>query len=464
MTDPQTSPGTASCWAPYRPTPAAPWNLRRALHLHRRAGFAATRAELERDLRDGPEASVDRFLNGQGQTTGIPSEHEHLAQRVGDAAVDSRQPDRLEAWWVFRMLSGPDALRERLTLMWHDHFATSNRKVNDVRAMRRQYELFRRQARAPFGALLNEAVRDPALLVWLDAPANRKGHPNENLAREFLELFTLGLGHFDETDVKEAARTLTGWTVDRGEFVENAAAHDPGDKTLLGKPGRWSGADLVRIVLEHPATAHRLAGRICATFLGEGSVERADVDALSSSLRAHDLDVGWAVATVLRSEAYFAESDLGARVVGPAEFVVGAVRALECVDRPPSTLELARWIARLGQELFYPPNVGGWPGGRSWLTSRGLIARANFATALCEGKELGLPGPLDVAGLAARNGFGGGLEPTIDFLGGLLLGIEPIRAWRDRIAEAAATQQVSPAEAARRGAALIMASPEFQVV
>jgi uncharacterized protein (DUF1800 family) len=432
--------------------------------LHRRAGFAPTQDEIERDLRDGPEASVDRFLNGQGQTNGVRSDQEHLAQQIGDAAVDSRQPERLEAWWVFRMLSSPDPLQERLTLMWHDHFATSNRKVNDLGAMRRQNELFRQHARAPFGALLNEALRDPALLVWLDAPANRKGHPNENLARELLELFTLGLGHFDETDVKETARALTGWTLDQGRFAANPAAHDPGEKTVLGKSGHWSGADLIDLLLEHPATAQRLAGRICATFLGEGSATTADVDTLASGLRAHDLDVGWAVATVLRSEAFFAPTDLGARVVGPAEFVVGAVRALECFDPFPSTLELARWIARLGQELFHPPNVGGWPGGRSWLTSRGLIARANFATALCEGKPLGLRDALDVVALTDRAQQGGNLDRTIAVLGERLLGIAPGRAWRDQCTEAVSAEGVSLAEAARRAAALVMSSPEFQVV
>src|SRR5262249_39100829 len=158
--------------------------------------------------------------------TGVPPDHEPLAERIGDAAVDSREPERLKAWWVLRMLIGPDALGERLTLMWHNHFATSNRKVDDLDATPRQNDPFRRYAPAPFGKLLAAALRDPALLVWLDAPANRKGHPNENLARELLELFTLGLGRFDEPDVREAARALTGWTVARGAFVENPSAHD----------------------------------------------------------------------------------------------------------------------------------------------------------------------------------------------------------------------------------------------
>ena len=143
--------------------------------------------------------------------------------------------------------------------------------------MRRQNELFRELARAPFGKLLNRAVRDPALLLWLDAPANRKEHPNENLARELMELFTLGIGHYTETDVKEGARALTGWTVADGEFRENAAQHDPGEKTILGQKGKWKGADFVRMLLEHPATAERLAFRIFALFMGDGAVEKDEI-------------------------------------------------------------------------------------------------------------------------------------------------------------------------------------------
>ncbi|WP_246196297.1 DUF1800 domain-containing protein [Aquisphaera giovannonii] len=443
-------------WAPYRPSPGAPWDLRRVAHLHRRAGFAATRAEIERDLREGPEASLDRVLAGQAQEAGARSDLEEMAARIGDAAVESRDPARLKAWWVFRMLASPDALGERLALLWHNHFATSNRKVDDLAAMRRQVDLFRRLARAPFGDLLNAAVRDPALLVWLDAPANRKGHPNENLGRELMELFTLGIGPFTEADVKEAARALTGWTVREGEFLENAPAYDDGEKTILGQRGRWTGADLVRILLDHRATARRLAGRLCETFLGEKAVEHGAVDELAEGLRTHGLDVGRGVATILRSRAFFAASNLGNRIVGPVEFVVGAVRSLGCFDPMPSPLLLAEWCARIGQDLLYPPNVGGWPGGRAWLSSRGMIARANFAAALACGRDVGLDGPPTmlrdvapgrlVADLAAR-----------------CLGRDPGDAWRSTVVEAARAGAASDADAARRAAALVLSCPEAQL-
>lgn len=443
-------------WSPYRPTPEAPWNARRVVVLHRRAAFAATRDELRRDLDDGPGPSVDRLLAGRTPA----DDFERTSTLIADAAVESRDPERLKAWWVYRMLAGPDPLGERLTLMWHDHFATGNQKVADIAAMRRQNDVFRRLARAPFGDLLNAAVRDPALLVWLDAPANRKGHPNENLARELMELFTLGIGHFSEGDVKEAARALTGWTVADGAFVFNPAAHDDGDKTLFGETARWDAPGLIRRLLDHPATARRLAGRLCGLFLGEGVVDAEAVDELAEGLRAQHLDVGWGVATVLRSRAFFGAANLGSRVVGPAEFVVGAARALGALDPPPNTLLLADWLTRIGLDLFYPPNVGGWPGGRSWLSSRGLIARANFATALTGGLGVGLPGPVDVFG---PDGPEAPIDRTVASLAERLLGYDPGAGWRGRIAAAVGAGSVAPAEAVRRAAALVLSSPEAQV-
>jgi uncharacterized protein (DUF1800 family) len=363
------------------------------------------------------------------------------------------------------MLFGPDPLGERLTLLWHNHFATSNLKVQDPPALFRQNELFRRLARAPFGELLGAAGRDPALLLYLDAPANRKGHPNENLARELMELFTLGIGHYTETDVKEAARALTGWSVtEEGTFGELAARHDGGEKTLLGSRGRWTGADLVRMLLEHPATARRLASRVCEFLMGEGAVTPEMLDSLAAGLRRRDLDVGWAVGTVLRSRAFFAEANLGRRVLGPVEFVVGAARALELFEPPPSTLILAEWVARLGQDLFYPPNVGGWPGGRSWLTTRALIGRANFAAALVDGPKVGRPAPLDALALAERHGHGRDRDGVATFCARLLLGVEPTRGWRPRLTAALAPTTADEAEAGRRIVALTLALPEAQLV
>src|SRR5271170_4718563 len=179
----KTDEHAANAWSRYEPSAEAPWDLRRVVHLHRRAGFGATWLELERDLADGPEVAIDRILTGRSRASGVPADFDRVSSRIADAAVQSGDLLRLHAWWVYRLLFSPDPLGERLTLLWHNHFATSNEKVHDLRAMRRQNETHRRLARARFGELLAAAIREPALLLYLDATANRKGRPNENLAR-----------------------------------------------------------------------------------------------------------------------------------------------------------------------------------------------------------------------------------------------------------------------------------------
>jgi uncharacterized protein (DUF1800 family) len=444
-------------WARYAPSVQAPWDLQRVVHLHRRAGFAATWDEIQRDLKEGPQASVERLLQGRSRSYGVPPNFEPISVALGEAAAASRDPARLKAWWLYRMLFGPDPLGERLTLFWHNHFATSNLKVDDLALMQRQNEVFRQFARASFRKLLPAVVRDPAVLLWLDAQANRKGHPNENLARELMELFTLGIGHYTESDVKESARALTGWTVVDGEFQELPTKHDPGPKTILGKKGAWKGDDLVGILLEHPATAERLATKLCGLFLTEKVIDPAARRVLAEGLRQHDLDIGWAVETILRSEAFFAGADLRGQVLGPVEFVVGSVRALEMLDAPASTLVLAEWTARLGQDLFYPPNVGGWNGGRSWITTRSVIGRANFAAALMEGKTLGRPEAFDAVGLARRHGRPADPAELVLFYGELFTGTQPSGAWRDRVLASADKGDSG------RLVALMLASPEAQL-
>jgi uncharacterized protein (DUF1800 family) len=430
------------------------------VHLHRGAGFAATWEELQRDLKDGPGTAVERLLAGKSRTQGMPDDFANHAARLARLAVAGRDLGRLKAWWAYRMLLGPDPLAERLTLFWHNHFATSAAKVK--LAVYRQNEIFREFGRGPFGELLRRVVKDPALLVYLDTPANRKGKPNENLARELMELFTLGVGHYTERDVKEAARTLTGWGVAKDEFREDAEQHDAGEKTVLGQTGRWTGDDLVKMLLDHPATAGRLAARLCEHFMGEGAVHAAAARALADGLRERNLDIGWAVGTVLRSQAFFAEANLGTRILGPAEYVVGAARALELFDPPPSTLVLAEFVAHLGQDLFYPPNVGGWPGGRDWISARGAVGRSNYAVALLEGEPVGRPA-LDPLALARRHGRAADLETAVSFHAELLLGSPPAPAWRERLLAALGPKPVLTAPTLRRAVQLILASPDAQL-
>ncbi|MHB1558388.1 MAG: DUF1800 domain-containing protein [Isosphaeraceae bacterium] len=454
---------TSSPWSPYRPSPSMPWNLARAWTLRRRAGFAATWSELERDMKDGPDAAISRVLTGLCRTAGLPPDFAATADLLGGAAAATSDADRLQAWWLYRMLFTPDPLTERLTLMWHDHFATSQLKVEDVESMHDQNETIRRHARGPFGELLRAMLSDPALLVWLDAPSNRNGKANENLARELMELFTLGVGNYSERDVKEAARALTGRTVLQGRYAFRAEHHDEGEKSVLGKTARLDGDRLADVLLDQPATSRRLAWRLCREFLGEGVADDRAIAALAENLRADGLHIGRAVETILRSERFFSSKNLHARVSSPVDFVIGSVRALERLAPPPSTLLLAEWTGKIGQTLFYPPNVGGWPGGRNWLSGRTVIARANFAAALVEGRLVAgshVETP-DLRGLATRHGRSGDALP---FFHELLVG-RPLdeNACRQVVKQAGTTGGTAD-ERFNRAVALVLARPEAQLI
>jgi uncharacterized protein (DUF1800 family) len=451
--------GPKGAWALYAPDAKAPWGLRRVAHLHRRAGFAATWKELQRDIKDGPAKSIDRLLQGQSREE-VPRDFCFVADQLASSAGD---PPRLKAWWVYRMYWSPDPLSERLTLLWHNHFATSNAKLDDLRGVHRQNEIFRKHGRGPFGELLKAVVHDPTLLIWLDAATNRKGKPNENLGRELMELFTLGVGNYTETDVKEAARTLTGWKVAQGAFREWLPEHDDGEKTVLGRTGRWKGDDLVRILLEHPATSKRLAWRVCEWLMGENALESTALDALAEGLRQHDLDIDWAIETVLRSQAFFADKNMGNRVLGPLEYLVGVARALECFDPAPSGMVLAEWAARLGQDLFYPPTVFGWPGGRDWLTTQTIIGRANYAAALVDGQVSARPVPLDGIRLARRHGRSGDLDDMLAFFVELFTGVPPGPEFKKRLLDSLGPKAAVDADTVGAAIALIVASPEVQL-
>ena len=226
---------------------------------------------------------------------------------------------------------------------------------------------------------------------------------------------------------------MTVWTAEDGQFIEVSARHDPGEKTLFGKTGPWTGSDLLNLLLDEPATAERIAFKLCRQFFGENAVPSAALKELASGLREHHLDIGWAVSVILRSRLFFADANLGSRVLGPVECVVGAARALELLDPAPSTLALADWSARLGQDLFDPPNVGGWPDGRIWIHTRSMIARANYATALVSGRNVGRSLPYDATELPRKYGFGSDADSVLTFHHRLLFGTDPPADLRRRV-------------------------------
>ena len=374
-----------SAWKPFRPSRSQPWDRRRVIHLHRRLVFGATRAEVERDTDDSPENAVNRVLHCECRMAGVPEDFQPLAELIGNAAADSPNADRLKAWWIYRCLFSPDPLQERLTFMWHNHFATSNLKVDSLRHMKRQNELLRTHSRAKFSQLLAAMIHDPALLIWLDAPSNRKGHANENLARELMELFTLGIGHYSELDVKEIARALTGLEVRDGEYQFNSRRHDGGEKRILGHIGSFRAESAAELLLEHPATAERLAWRLVSEFFGEGVVDQQAHAELAALLRKSDLDIAVAVETILHSQLFLSDQNINARISDPLSFLVTPLRVFELFESPPSTLVLAEWLRRMGLDLFYPPNVGGWEGSGDWLSTRTIIGRANYIAAVVGG-------------------------------------------------------------------------------
>lgn len=374
-----------SVWQHYQPTAQQPWTPGRAVHLHRRCVFGATWNELQRDLSGNTQDAVSRVLSNEVRIDGIPDDFTRLADLIGNAATQQPNAERLKAWWIYRVLLTPAPLQERLTLMWHNHFATSNLKVKSLPYMQQQNETIQKYAAAPFGDLLHAMLQDPALLIWLDAPSNRHGHANENLSRELMELFTLGIGNYTETDVKNAARALTGITVKDARFHFDPRRHDDGEQTILAKTGNFDVDQLAEILLQQPATSKRLADRLIAEFFGEGIVSETAHHKLALQLRRSNLDIGKAVETILRSQLFFSDANINSRISDPLSFLITPLRALELFTPPPSTLALSEWLNRMGLDLFYPPNVAGWPGGRSWLTTRTVIARANYAAAIISG-------------------------------------------------------------------------------
>ncbi len=405
--DPTTDPVRA--WEPYEPTAEEPWDLARVAHLHRRAGFAAPWATLRRDQADGPSASIDRLMTGEAAALdGAPAAEfaatmDSLAARLGPGAA----PARLQGIWLYRTIFTGHPLRERMTLFWHDHFATSLTKVANPSLMHRQNVLLRQHALGDFKTLLTAMHRDPAMLIWLDATANRKAHPNENYAREVMELFALGRGRYTEKDVQEAARAFTGAFVVADRFKEVAAQHDGGEKTLLGRTGAFRADDVAAILLDQPACAEFLCAKLYRQLVSEVDEPSPELVApLADALRSADYDISIPVGTILRSRLFHARSTRRKRVKSPVEYAVGTLRALEVLKPTVGADALAEACGRMGQSLYQPPSVAGWDGGPAWINTTTTLARTNFALGLANDSDGPLGGRFNAEALAARHGRG----------------------------------------------------------
>ncbi len=367
----------ADAWQPWQPAAGA-WNRKWAAHLLRRAAFGPTPAELDKVLAAGLPKTLDKLFAGEPDA----ADRLDLLTETGKYYTDTTS---LRTWWLYAMLEGGHPLREKLTLFWHNHFATSYAKVRSTKLMFEQNATLRKHALGKFPAFLLDISKDTAMLVWLDSNRNVKGAPNENYAREVMELFSLGVGNYTEKDIQEAARALTGWHHDTEvtKFEFNRELHDDGAKTVFGKTGKWTGEDVVRLCCEKDACAKFLVGKLYAFLVSESPPPKGLLTPLEEQFRTSGYDIADVTKTVLGSRLFFSEHAYRKRVKWPVECALGAVNAAVPGRVPLS--DVIDPLAKMGQALFSPPNVKGWRTGTDWLNSATLLARNNFAEKVAMG-------------------------------------------------------------------------------
>ncbi len=464
MTEPTLLRGAEHAWEAYQPTAADPWDAAKVAHLHRRAGFGATWAQIQRDVADGYETSLKRVLQGEAQAPdGRPAgEIEDLVTVMADSAQRNPSIERVQLLWLFRMLFTQFPLAEKMTLTWHSHYASSAEKVREPRWMLGQNFTQRAHWRARISRLHLGMLRDPAMLKWLDGTENSKGQPNENLGREFLELFSLGEGNYTEADVRETARALTGWQEVGSEALELLPNyHDDGPKTVLGAKGNWGDDDVVRIVCRQPAAARHIARRLYRTFISDTEEPSATlIEPLAESMRVDgDVDVARGLERVLRSRLFHSPVCRGKRVKSPVEYVIGALRGCETFSPAPDLSDIEIHLTKMGQRLFYPPTVAGWPGGLAWLRGSTVLARANFAASFANPDSS--YGPSHLADVAKRHGWNKP-EQWIEALSTVLLGA-PLRDSKKTELHALCRKTTDPAQYGGRIVQYLLSLPEAQM-
>jgi hypothetical protein len=401
---------------------SAAWNARDAEHLLNRAAFGATPDEVRAAVAAGRDATVDALFpvdagalerpSGAPDLPGSLTRPESLHARAvlrREGYVELQSDHILPlgrggAQWAERMLDGRDPLRERMTLFWHGHLVSSYKEVGDSYEMLAQIELLRRLAFGPFGELLRGVARDPAMLQYLGNAKNVADHPNENWARELMELFALGDGHYSEDDVKEVARAFTGWSDERSRFAFHRVDHDFGRKTVLGLTGMLDGDDVIERILAEPAAGRFLAAKLIAFFEGLAPDEER-VEIYAACLREHGFEIEPFLRRLFADPAFYRDAVVGTRIASPVEYVVGVARRLHAA--PPGELVVAAATV-LGQRLYYPPSVKGWEPGRAWITTGSLMQRSNVAGALL--------GRVAIARVLHDEEFDAGSAPSIAWM------------------------------------------------
>ena len=383
-----------------QPTPAALMGFDEARHLLNRTSFAAQTTEIDDYAKLTREQAVDRLLSETRRAAAYPApawtaKYERVYKP--DMTPEQRQQANrrelvergleIRTWWVAEMLSTPSPLTEKMTLFWHNHFATSQQKVRSASLMYRQNVMLRNYAVGNFGAMLREVSKDPAMLIYLDGAQNRKGAPNENFAREVMELFTLGEGRYTEQDIKEVARAFTGWSIDAdaGEFRFRRAAHDDGGKTVFGQSGKFNGDDIVTLLLQQPATGEFIVSKLWREFVSP-EPDAAQVAQLASKWRAANYEMKPLLRAMFLSEPFWSYANRGVLVKSPVDLVVGSLRQFRFAVEDPAPFAVI--LRQLGQDLFAPPNVKGWPVGDAWLNTTTLLARKGFLNRLFRADEM----------------------------------------------------------------------------
>lgn len=412
------------------------WNYAKARHLLFRAGFGGTPEEVTKLHALGLHKAVDFLVDYHNQPdVDIPlgpavkvpdpvalrklSQEERQKLLQQNRREDAQYMVDVRHWWVQRMVKSPRPLEEKLVLFWHGHFATEWRTVRNSHAMALQNQLIREHAAGNFGKLLHQIIYDAAMLRYLDNNRNVKAKPNENLAREIMELFAMGEGQgYTEDDVIQGARALTGYHFDPRtlQFRFVAQQHDTNEKVIFGKKGKWNGEQFVDLILAQPATARFISRKLFTYFVHDNPSEEL-INQLAGVLRDNKYELAPLLKTMFLSREFYSTRAMGTQIKSPAQFVVGTIRALQIKE--PNAEGLARSMRAMNQDLFEPPNVKGWDGGQSWVNSVTLFARNNFAAILlAQGPQgrVGKPGRRPPARVKPGAGLPGGpLAKGIDF-------------------------------------------------
>jgi len=380
----------------------------KAAHLLRRFALGASEAELDYYVKDGLSGAIDKLLNYENVDEGFNVDVEKFANNKNGQL----RPQAVGAWWTLRMIATQRPLQEKMTLFWHDHFATSGEKVQGGPLMYTQNEILRKNATGSFRDLLMETSKDPAMLFWLDNQYNVKGHPNENFAREVMELFTLGIGNYTEHDIQEGARAFTGWSIARrngrdvdpnkgvkngnASFIERPALHDSGDKTYLGINGNLTGEDVLNHLCDMPRTAEYITWKIWNWFVYPDP-EPEVISRVAAKFRADNLSIKTLLRTIMTSPEFYSNKAERGIYKCPVDFTVVSLRQLGVAQAMAEALNdapdnLLRGIApiqsaylsmkNMGMQLLFPPDVSGWDGGQSWITSATMMERITWGSRL----------------------------------------------------------------------------------